>query len=81
MAITVRFFAAALDAAADKDSVQYEPGTLQSVIDQCTAEFGERMTALMPSCSFLLEAVAMNDREAQIPDGATLDVLPPFSGG
>ncbi|MEO6957055.1 MAG: MoaD/ThiS family protein [Antricoccus sp.] len=81
MAITVRFFAAAHEAAAGKDSVQYEPGTLESVVDRCVIDFGEKMSDLMPACSFLLDGVSMNDREAQIPDGAIVDVLPPFSGG
>lgn len=32
-------------------------------------------------CSFLLDGLAVHDREAAIPHDSTLEVLPPFAGG
>lgn len=80
MTVTVRFFAAA-SAAAGTEEEQFQPGTLQEVIDAALHKYGEPMEVIMPACSFLLAGVAMNDRDAVVPAGSTLDVLPPFAGG
>ncbi len=80
MTITVRFFAAA-SAAAGTEEAQYPASTLQEFIDTALDKYGEPMAKLIPSCSFLLDGVAMNDRSAALPAGSTLDVLPPFAGG
>jgi molybdopterin synthase sulfur carrier subunit len=80
MAVKVRFFAAATDAAG-REKDKFEPGTLGALADEMVQRYGEDMEKLMPACSFLLDGVAMNDRDADIPNGSTLDVLPPFAGG
>jgi hypothetical protein len=36
---------------------------------------------VLDRCSFLLDEVAVRDRELSLHDGALLDVLPPFAGG
>ena len=36
---------------------------------------------VLSRASFLLDGVACPDAAAEIPDGAVLDVMPPFSGG
>jgi molybdopterin converting factor small subunit len=36
---------------------------------------------VLPSCSVLLDGIAVHDHAAVVPDGAELDVLPPFAGG
>ena len=80
MTITVRFFAAASDAAGAEE-VQFPASTLQEFIDAAVDKYGEPMAKLMPACSFLLDGVAANDRDTRLPAGSTLDVLPPFAGG
>ena len=39
------------------------------------------LAEVLARSSFLLDGVACPDPAAKIPPGATLDVLPPFSGG
>ncbi|QGK68564.1 MoaD/ThiS family protein [Allosaccharopolyspora coralli] len=41
----------------------------------------ESLASVLPACSFLLAGLAVRDRSVAVPDGATLDVLPPFAGG
>ena len=42
---------------------------------------GDDLARVLDRCSFLLDEVAVRDRDATLHDGATLDVLPPFAGG
>jgi molybdopterin converting factor small subunit len=35
----------------------------------------------MKAASFLVNGRTWHDRKAPLPDGATVDVLPPFAGG
>jgi sulfur-carrier protein len=81
--VTVRYFAAARAAA----GAESEPLALQdgaTVADALTA-IRERhdgdLGRVLERCSFLLDEVAVRDRSAAVPDGAVLDVLPPFAGG
>jgi sulfur-carrier protein len=39
------------------------------------------LVRILPSCSFLLNGIAVHDRALTVTDGAELDVLPPFAGG
>lgn len=39
------------------------------------------LAQVLARSSFLLDGVACPDPEAELPAGAVLDVLPPFSGG
>lgn len=41
----------------------------------------ESLSGVLPACSFLLAGLAVRDRSVAVPDGSTLDVLPPFAGG
>jgi molybdopterin synthase sulfur carrier subunit len=42
---------------------------------------GDDFGRVLDRCSFLLDEVAVRDRELSLHDGALLDVLPPFAGG
>jgi sulfur-carrier protein len=35
----------------------------------------------LKAASFLVDGLACHDRQAALPAGATVDVLPPFAGG
>ena len=81
--MTVRYFAAARDAAgADSEPVEVGDGaTVADALDAVAARHGARLTAVLPRCSVLLDAVAVRDRRTPLRPGAELDVLPPFAGG
>jgi hypothetical protein len=36
---------------------------------------------VLTAASFLVDEVVWHDRGAELPDGASIDVLPPFVGG
>ncbi|MFC4947429.1 MoaD/ThiS family protein [Pseudonocardia sp. GCM10023141] len=81
--VTVRYFAAARAAA----GVDTEPlgvpggGSVADLLESLRARHGAEFARVLERCSFLLDEVAVRDRTIPLPDGATLDVLPPFAGG
>jgi molybdopterin converting factor small subunit len=75
--ITVRYFAGARAAAGV--SVAELAGGIS--IAELTAGAGPELAKVLSASSFLVDGVAWRDRDAAIPDGCTLDVLPPFAGG
>jgi molybdopterin converting factor small subunit len=81
--VTVRYFAAARAAA----GVETEPlelpagATIADALAAARERHGADLSRVLERCSFLLDEVAVRDRSAPLPDGATLDVLPPFAGG
>jgi len=78
--VTVRYFAAARAAAGVSDE-QAEAATLGTLLAAVQAGRGERFSAVLSASSFLVDGLVWRDREAPLPDGATIDVLPPFAGG
>lgn len=80
--VTVRFFAAARDAAgADTAVMRFPTG---STIADVIAELCCRSAALasvLQKCSYLCDGVAVRDRAITVQANQTLDVLPPFAGG
>ena len=81
--ITVRYFAAARAAArVEVDKVQVSSAaTVADLLEAVRAEHGPELTRVMARCSFLLDEVAVRDRNAPVADATSLDVLPPFAGG
>lgn len=81
--VTVRYFAAARAAAGmHSEDVELDTGgTIADALDVVAGRHGEALSRVLARCSFLLDSVAVRDREALIADGAELDVLPPFAGG
>jgi sulfur-carrier protein len=81
--VTVRYFAAARAAA----GVETEPvavpagATVDILLKTVRAAHGDDLARVLDRCSFLLDEVAVRDRDALLHDGAVLDVLPPFAGG
>ncbi len=82
-AVTVRYFAGARAAAGVDSEVLELPGpvTVADLLAEATARHGERLARVLAGCSFLLDETAVHERSAPVPDGASLDVLPPFAGG
>ncbi|MEI6252705.1 MAG: MoaD/ThiS family protein [Mycobacteriaceae bacterium] len=82
MPITVRFFAAAREAAgADTRVLRLREG---STVDDAIRELcgqSDKMTLVLQKCSYLADGVAVRDRTAVLRAHQTFDVLPPFAGG
>ncbi len=78
--LTVRYFAAAR-AAAGLPEETLSAGTLAELRDLMVELHGERLAAVLKVASFLVDGVARRDLIAALPEGATIDVLPPFAGG
>jgi molybdopterin synthase sulfur carrier subunit len=78
--VTVRYFAGAR-AAAGVETEQVSASSLGELVDMLGESRGERMTKVLAACSFLVDGVSLRDKAAGLPDGATVDVLPPFAGG
>ena len=55
--------------------------TVQAVLDTAIRRHGRRLTTVLRRCSFLLDEVAVHERDATVRDGQIMDVLPPFAGG
>jgi sulfur-carrier protein len=81
--VLVRYFAGARAAAGVAED-RIEIGRSDTVADLLSAELARRgadLARVLPSCSLLMNGVAVHDHAIELPDGAELDVLPPFAGG
>ena len=77
---TVRYFAGAR-AAAGHSTETVDAATLDALVAQLTDRHGERLAVVLKAAGFLVDGLVCHDRQAALPDGATVDVLPPFAGG
>ncbi|HEU5222477.1 MAG TPA: MoaD/ThiS family protein [Candidatus Lumbricidophila sp.] len=78
--VTVRYFAAAADAAGvDEERVSIEGATLGDLQAALTARHGMALAKVMRIGSFLVDGVVR--REPGHPVAARVDILPPFAGG
>lgn len=78
--ITVRYFAGAR-AAAGLTEEKVSAATLEELIRVLSATHGPALEKVLGVASFLVNEVAAHDRQAPLPAGASVDVLPPFAGG
>ena len=74
----VRYFAAAAEAAGVEEE-HLDASTVGELKAQLVAKYGEPMTKVLASGSFLVDGVVRRDDAT--PVGARIDVLPPFAGG
>lgn len=77
--ITVRYFAGAAEAAG-LESESMAAGTAEAVRRAMVAAHGPGLARVLERCSLLADGVRV-DGATPVPDGVTLDVLPPFAGG
>ncbi|MBO3085318.1 MoaD/ThiS family protein [Cellulomonas fengjieae] len=77
--ITVRYFAAAAEAAG-VDSEQLPGGTVAQVRAAMVAAHGPGLDRVLDRCALLADGTRV-EGDDDIAAGATLDVLPPFAGG
>ena len=80
---TVRYFAGAKAAAGTRsESVGLPSGsTVADLVTAVAADHGEALARVLAGSSLLLDEVAVHDRTMPLPEGAVVDVLPPFAGG
>ena len=83
MRVTVRYFAAARAAAGvETETVDVPPGaTVNILLKTVRGTHGDALGRVLDRCSFLLDEVAVRDRDMPLHHGASVDVLPPFAGG
>jgi len=74
----VRYFAAAAEAAGVEEEL-LDASTVGELKAQLVAKYGEPMTKVLASGSFLVDGVVSRDDAVRI--GVRIDVLPPFAGG
>jgi molybdopterin converting factor small subunit len=79
--LTVRYFAGARAAAGGISAEAVTAPTLAELTQVLTDRHGERLALVLKAASFLVDGLACHDRQAALPAGATVDVLPPFAGG
>jgi molybdopterin converting factor small subunit len=85
--LTIRYFAAARAAAGIETEMLVMPAggppwTVDDALRELAGRHGPELTKVLGSCSFLLDEVAVRSLTAPLPpEGAILDVLPPFAGG
>jgi molybdopterin converting factor small subunit len=76
----VRYFAAAR-AAAGTQTEEHPADTLEQLLADLGKRHGDVLVRVLQRSSYLVDGVACHDRQAPLPPGATVDVLPPFAGG
>lgn len=79
--VTVRYFAGARAAAGRAEETASAGRSLDELLTELTDRHGERLAAVLRAASFLVDGVTCHDRQAPLPAGVTIDVLPPFAGG
>jgi molybdopterin converting factor small subunit len=81
--VRVRYFAGARGAVGVPEETVALPATatVKDLVGHLGATHGEKLTRVLTACSFLLDGVAVRDLTIPLPDGAGVDVLPPFAGG
>jgi molybdopterin synthase sulfur carrier subunit len=81
--VRVRYFAGARAASGvQEESIELPAGaTVHDVVDRLGARHGEPLSRVLRASSFLLNGVAVRNRDVTVDDGVGLDVLPPFAGG
>lgn len=81
MAVTLRYFAAAADAAGCEEETLTVPegATLGSLKELLTERYGDLMRRVVDSGSFLVGGVVRKDDAFLVSE--RVDVLPPFAGG
>jgi len=77
--ITVRYFAAAAEAAGVREERLPHVGTVGALRQLLVARYGPAMARVLSSGSFLVDGVVSRDDAKML--GSAVDVLPPFAGG
>ncbi|MFD6055460.1 MoaD/ThiS family protein [Agromyces sp. NPDC060279] len=78
--VTVRYFAAAADAAGrEEERLELGEATVGALRELLAERYGEPMQRVLRNGSFLVDGTVR--RDPATPIGAAVDLLPPFAGG
>jgi molybdopterin synthase sulfur carrier subunit len=77
--VTIRYFAAAADAAGTLEEALPRVATVGALRAALVERYGEPMARVLASGSFLVDGVVSRDDAREL--GDRVDVLPPFAGG
>lgn len=80
MSVTVRYFAAAQEAAGVGAEV-LEAATARELRAAMVAAHGADLERVLTRCSLLAAGVRVGSDDVPLTPGVTVDVLPPFAGG
>lgn len=78
--ITVRYFAAAAEAAGVRTE-QLAAASAGELRAAMVAAHGAALERVLGRCSLLADGLRVADDASALRDGLTVDVLPPFAGG
>ncbi|WP_191246020.1 MoaD/ThiS family protein [Amycolatopsis deserti] len=83
MSVLVRYFASARAAAGVEEEVLQLPAgaSVAEAVVALRDLHPETLPRILQAASFLVDGVAVRDPSRPLPEGAELDVLPPFAGG
>ncbi len=83
MTVTVRYFAAAAEAAGvTSETVEAHAARTAGELRATLVEaHGDALGRVLTRCSLLAAGHRLDDDAAPVPAGVTVDVLPPFAGG
>lgn len=79
--IQVRYFAGAREASGVSTEDVPGPTTTGDLRAELTERHGARLSEVLPKCTLLVAGARAASDGTPVPDGATVDVLPPFAGG
>jgi molybdopterin converting factor small subunit len=80
--VSVRYFAGAQAAAGvPEESVTLPaPATVSRLAEELAHRHGEALARVLAASTYLVDELAASTGR-ELPDGASIDVLPPFAGG
>jgi molybdopterin converting factor small subunit len=78
--ITVRYFAGAREAAG-VTTEQLDGPTAVAALRAALTAAHPGLADVLPKCALLVAGARATSDDAAVPDGVTVDVLPPFAGG
>ncbi|WP_024875240.1 MoaD/ThiS family protein [Saccharomonospora piscinae] len=81
--VLVRYFASARAAAGvETETLRLPPSaSVGEAVEHLRRLHPESLPRILDAASFLLDGIAVRELDRPVPDGAELDVLPPFAGG
>lgn len=80
MSVTLRWFGGAAEAAG-RDEELADAGRLSVVLADAARRHGADLERVVARCSVLVDGRVATEDDPEVPDGAVVDVLPPFAGG
>ncbi|APU17683.1 MULTISPECIES: MoaD/ThiS family protein [Actinoalloteichus] len=81
--VHVRYFAGARAAAevAEESVSMHRGASVRETLALLADRRGAGLARVLSACSFLVDGVAVTNRERPLTEAVVLDVLPPFAGG